>query len=121
MITTEDDWRVLVAAKDAEIQRLTDLVRHQRNELYEDFLLTDEELAALTADSDNGQRVARLESYDAMRTEKDAALRLMLDALEKIRERANREYPVSIGNQGAWARIEREAKAAIAAGREALK
>lgn len=48
-------------------QRLLDLVRFMRIELHEQDLITDEEYAALVADSEKGQRVARLEGYDAMR------------------------------------------------------
>lgn len=51
----------------ADIERLTDLVRHQRGELFSEGLLSHEEFAALVADSEGGQRVARLEGYDRIR------------------------------------------------------
>ena len=62
----------LSAIREANM-RLTDLVRYTRHDLFEDGLITPEEYAALVSDSDNGQRVARLEGYDAL-TRKVAAL-----------------------------------------------
>lgn len=47
-----------------QTQRLTDLVRYQRHELFEAKLISLEEFTALVTDSENGQRVARLEGYD---------------------------------------------------------
>lgn len=56
--------------KDGELPaRLMDLVRHQRHELHEEGLISDEEFAALVADSDGGKRVARLESYDEVKAQ----------------------------------------------------
>lgn len=52
---------------EAQLERATDLVRHMRSELHSAELISDEEYAALAADSDNGQRVARLEGYDKIR------------------------------------------------------
>lgn len=49
-----------------ENERLRDLVRHQRGPLHDAGLLTDEEHAALAADSG---AVARLEGYDILRRE----------------------------------------------------
>lgn len=57
------------SARDAEVQRLMDLVRHQRAELLRDGLISMDEFAALVSDSENGQRVARLETYDELRAE----------------------------------------------------
>lgn len=48
----------------ARIERLTDLARHQRGELFETGLISAEEYAELVVDSHNGKRVARLEGYD---------------------------------------------------------
>ena len=48
-------------------QRLTDLVRYQRHELFGTELITPDEFAALVQDNDHGRRVARLEGYDDMR------------------------------------------------------
>lgn len=53
------------SAHEEEITRLTDLVRYMRHELFDAKLIREKEYAALVADSDGGQRVARLESYDA--------------------------------------------------------
>lgn len=58
-----------LALRDKEIARLTDLVRHQRHELLDEKLISVEEFTALVMDSENGARVARLESYDAIRAE----------------------------------------------------
>ena len=55
------------AALKATIERLTDLVRYERHHLLDAQLISEEEYAALVADSESGQRVARLEGYDAMR------------------------------------------------------
>jgi len=56
-------------------QRLWDLVRHQRAELHDEDLITDEEYAALAFDHG---AVGRLESYDELRADRD---RLAADAL----------------------------------------
>lgn len=48
-------------------QRLFDLVRHQRNELHEAGLITDEEYVELIDSGDVGGSVKRLEGYDAMK------------------------------------------------------
>lgn len=50
---------------DNQVERLTDLVRYQRWELFQAGLITQEEFAALVADSEGGERVARLEGWDA--------------------------------------------------------
>jgi hypothetical protein len=50
-----------------ELERLMDLVRYERSELYAVGLINDAEYAALVQDSDSGQRVARLETYDHLR------------------------------------------------------
>lgn len=52
------------AAMVREVERLRDLVRHQRGALYDAGLVTDEEYAALAADTG---AVARLEGYDRLR------------------------------------------------------
>lgn len=51
----------------AQVQRLTDLVRYMRTELFDAKLISFEEYAALAEDSDNDKRVARLEGYDEIR------------------------------------------------------
>jgi hypothetical protein len=56
-------------------KRLGDLVRHQRSELHDAELITDEEYAALAEDH---AAVARLEGYDALRAK--------LGAVEKLEE-----------------------------------
>jgi hypothetical protein len=58
-----------LASVTAENERAMDLVRHQRNELYDEGLIDEKEFTALCADSDGGQRVIRLETYDALKAE----------------------------------------------------
>lgn len=58
-----------VAQLKAGRTRMMDLIRHQRNELYDEGLIDEKEFAALVADSDSGQRVARLETYDTLKAE----------------------------------------------------
>lgn len=54
-------------------ERLRDLVRYARSFLFTENLISEEEYVALATDNDNGQRVARLEAYDALRAHlKDA-------------------------------------------------
>ena len=48
-----------------EVERLRDLVRYMRSELFDARLITEEEYADLVADYDSGKRVARLEGWDA--------------------------------------------------------
>ena len=66
--------RLEIAEKDSWLERLIDLVRHQRSELFEAKLIDKQEYAALIEASEGGQRVARLEGYDKIRDE-NAALR----------------------------------------------
>ena len=61
----------LISELKAQLERATDLVRWNRHVLFDEGLISDEEFAALVADSDNGQRVTRLEGYD--KTRKDLA------------------------------------------------
>lgn len=64
----------------AENERLYDLVRYQRHELHTAGLITNEEYADLLENGSTGPgathqgSVARLEGYDAMRGERDAAV-----------------------------------------------
>jgi len=58
-----------IAQLQAEVRRLTDLVRYARHYLHDEHLISGQEFAALVADSDNGQRVARLEGYDGIARE----------------------------------------------------
>ena len=51
----------------SEFERLRDLVRYARHFLFEENLISQDEYAALVMDSDQGERVARLESYDKLR------------------------------------------------------
>ncbi len=66
----------LEAARDT-IQRLTDLVRYQRGPLHDTGLISDEEYAVLAGDH---AAVARLEGYDALRSD---LTRLLVDAIER--------------------------------------
>ncbi len=70
----------------ASVERLTDLVRYQRHELFNQLLIDEQEFAALVADSDSGQRVARLEGYDRMR-ERIAALEAENAELKRMQQR----------------------------------
>lgn len=67
--TAEDYVRLIERTSQAELQleRMTDLVRYMRHELLNEKLIDVEEWTALTVDSEDGQRVARLEGYDKMR------------------------------------------------------
>ena len=78
--------KALVAEKDAEIQRLTDLVRYERHSLFDAMLITPEEFAALVDDSDNGQRVARLNSWDGVWQAQQQRIRKLVEALERLRD-----------------------------------
>jgi hypothetical protein len=73
-----DDHVTAMQGNDAEIERLTDLVRYMRQELFDAKLIDAEEFAALVEDSEHGKRVARLEGYDKARRLREAA-----SALEK--------------------------------------
>lgn len=55
-----------IAALEAENQRLMDIARAARHFLFDDGLVSAQEFAALVADSDSGQRVARIEAYDKL-------------------------------------------------------
>ena len=61
------ELETLCKDREQKIQRLTDLARYMRHELLYQKLIDMEEWTALTVDSDNGQRVSRLEGYDKMR------------------------------------------------------
>ena len=65
---------------EAEMQRLMDLIRHQRHELFDAKLIDAEEFASLVEDSESGQRVARLEGYDKLRAE-NAELKAQVERL----------------------------------------
>jgi hypothetical protein len=79
------EWNQPPAPTDAkgEVERLRDLVRHQRAELHEVDLISDEEYAALAMMGKDS--VARLESYDAMRRQ-IADLTTQLTALREAAE-----------------------------------
>ena len=51
----------------ARLERMTDIIRYMRHELFDAKLIDAEEFAALVEDRDNGQRVARLVGYDTIR------------------------------------------------------
>lgn len=55
--------------EDLSVQRMMDLIRHQRNELHEAGLITDGEFALLAQDH---AAVARLEDYATLRKERTA-------------------------------------------------
>lgn len=80
-----------VAMLDAQ-QREHDLVRHQRGPLHDAGLITDAEYAALAADHG---AVARLESYDTLRLERDH-LRTDFKRLSRAYELAS-DVLVSVG------------------------
>lgn len=71
------DAVALVGEARAEADRLRDLVRHQRGELHDAGLLTDEEYAALAGDHG---AVARLEGYDEVRAESARLTRELAEA-----------------------------------------
>lgn len=77
---TQQEWRICeLVRKDLEeefqrrtelerqLERANDLIRSERHALHDEGLITDDEFAALAADSEQGKRVARLEGYDAIR------------------------------------------------------
>lgn len=65
---------------ESKIARLVDLVRHQREELHEVGLLTDDEYAALASEPGS---VERLSSYDEMAAEM-ANMRLELEQVNAL-------------------------------------
>jgi len=69
-----DALEAALQAANERAERMQDLVRYQRGELFEAGLITHEEFAALVADSEGGKRVARLEGYDATRKQLSDAL-----------------------------------------------
>lgn len=91
-------------------ERLLDLVRYARHELFKASLITQDEFAALVQLGSNGAR--RLESYDDLRT-KLARTQSRLDALreavvecittsEQDIELPQYEDPVTVVNQKQW-------------------
>ena len=70
----------------AKLDRATDLVRFARHYLREQELLSEEEYAALVMDSENGQRVARLESYDEIRAKLAQAEAALAAEAAKVRQ-----------------------------------
>lgn len=71
----------LHAALEREIRHL-DLIRYSRHRLHEDELITNEELSELLHSNPGHAAVARLEGYDKMRAERDAALKKLHSANE---------------------------------------
>lgn len=67
--------------KSISTQRLFDLVRHQRAELHDEGLITDEEYAMLA--SEQGA-VERLETYDELVKERDVLRVALNQALARI-------------------------------------
>ncbi len=68
-------------AKDAEIERLRDLVRYKRAELHDDGLITDQEYGDLAKVGSESAR--RLEGYDDLR----ATIKSLTAELEEVRAR----------------------------------
>ena len=66
----EKDRRI--AKLEGQLQRATDLIRFARHFLHNENCISDEEYAAIVADSDG--RVARLEGYDKVRTALEARI-----------------------------------------------
>jgi len=89
-----DAWRQHEEIEElrSEVERLRDLVRHQRGELYEADLISDEEYANLVV-TDGKASVARLHTYDDLRFENAnlkaevERLRLELISLHSERQR----------------------------------
>ncbi len=63
--------RATVATLTAEKQRLFDLVRHQRGELHDAGLISNQEYLELAASGDSKKSVARLETYDELKAENE--------------------------------------------------
>ena len=75
----EKDRRI--AKLEGQLQRATDLVRFARHFLHNENCISDEEYAAIVADSDG--RVARLEGYDKVRTALEARIAAGMALVEK--------------------------------------
>lgn len=61
-----------IAALRAKLERATDLVRYARAYLHDEGVIDNAEYAALLADNEDGQRVARLAGYDDIRAKLEA-------------------------------------------------
>jgi hypothetical protein len=57
----------VIESLEQKVERAMDLVRFDRRYLFDEKLIDEQEYAALVADSESGQRVARLETYDQLR------------------------------------------------------
>jgi hypothetical protein len=77
-----------------QLQRAMDLVRYSRQFLFDAKLIDGNEYAALVADSESGQRVARLESYDALR-EKLAAMEAPVTDEELTPHLLGKKWPIT--------------------------
>jgi hypothetical protein len=82
---TADCYQCELEAR-AHAQRSMDLVRYSRHFLQEEGLISDKEYAALVADSEGTNRVARLETYDALRKENAALVKALEEVLTVARK-----------------------------------
>ena len=72
-------------------ERLMDLVRYMRDELYNAKLVSLEEWTQLCVDNDEGKCVARLEGYDAVRKDRDTLKAKCDTQFDQLADMATRE------------------------------